>query len=102
MPGADFGAFLRALVAEYPFLKAATAQRYARLYGTRVRDLLKDVRAPADLGECVGADLYQREIDFLRATEWARTADDIMWRRSKLGLALTDEQRRRLAQRLGA
>jgi glycerol-3-phosphate dehydrogenase len=102
MPGADFGAFLRALVAEYPFLKAATAQRYARLYGTRVRDLLKDVRAPADLGECVGADLYQREIDFLRATEWARTADDILWRRSKLGLALTNEQRRRLAQRLGA
>ena len=63
-------------------------RRYARLYGSRARALLDTARALDDLGAHFGADLYQREIDFLIETEWARTADDILWRRTKLGLRL--------------
>jgi glycerol-3-phosphate dehydrogenase len=101
MPGADFSAFLRALSAEFPFLPAELRQRYARLYGTRARLLLEDARDMGDLGMCFGADLYEREVAFLRETEWATTADDILWRRTKLGLFLTLEQRASLARRLG-
>ena len=78
----------------------SVAQRYARLYGTRARSMLKDARSLADLGECLGADLYEREAAFLRETEWAATADDVLWRRTKLGLFLTPEQRATIATRL--
>jgi glycerol-3-phosphate dehydrogenase len=98
MPGADFAAFHRALGAEFPFLPPELAQRYARLYGTRAREMLKDARSLADLGECLGADLYARELAFLRETEWARSADDVLWRRTKLGLLLTAEQRAKIAK----
>ena len=102
MPGADFAAFHRALGAEFPFLPPELAQRYARLYGTRAREMLKDARSLADLGECLGADLYERELAFLRETEWAATAEDVLWRRTKLGLFLTSEQRARIGQRFEA
>src|SRR5205085_2109637 len=88
MPGADFAAFLRALMAEYPFLPSETTLRYARLYGTRARALLKDARKMEDLGRCLGADLYEREVAFLRTTEWAESPEDMLWRRTKLGLVL--------------
>ncbi len=100
MPGADFAAFLRSLAAEFPFLPPELAQRYTRLYGTRARAMLKDARSLADLGECLGADLYERELAFLRETEWAETADDVLWRRTKLGLFLSPEQRTAVAERL--
>ena len=100
MPGADFAAFLRALAAEFPFLPPELAQRYARLYGTRARPLLANARSLAALGACLGADLYEREVDFLRATEWASTADDILWRRTKTGLFLDREQRALLVRRI--
>ena len=44
------------------------------------------MRALRDLGQCLGADLYEREVEFLISTEWARSAEDILWRRTKLGL----------------
>ncbi len=100
MPGADFAAFRRALGAEFPFLPAELAARYARLYGTRARQLLKDARSLGDLGECLGADLYEREVTFLRETEWAETADDVLWRRTKLGLHVTPEQRAKIAAKM--
>ena len=64
--------------------------------------MLKDARAMADLGECLGADLYERELAYLRETEWARSADDVLWRRTKLGLLLTTEARARIGQRFEA
>jgi glycerol-3-phosphate dehydrogenase len=97
MPGADFEAFRRALGAEFPFLPPELAARYARLYGTRARQMLRDARSLTDLGECPAADLYEREVAFLRETEWAETADDVLWRRTKLGLFVSPEQRARLA-----
>jgi glycerol-3-phosphate dehydrogenase len=100
MPGADFEAFRRALGADFPFLPPELTQRYARLYGTRARAMLSSARSLADLGEHLGADLYQREIVFLCETEWAESADDVLWRRTKLGLFLTRDQGAKIAQRV--
>jgi glycerol-3-phosphate dehydrogenase len=86
MPEADFDHFLAAFRARFPWLPAALARRYARAYGTRADRLLDGVGGMADLGPHFGDDLYGREVDYLIANEWARTAEDILWRRSKLGL----------------
>ena len=93
LPGGDFGpegisGFEAALKHEHGWLPDALARRYVRTYGMRVRDLLAGVREIDDLGRCFGADLYQREVEFLIDTEWARSAEDILWRRTKLGLRL--------------
>ena len=71
--------------------------RLMRLYGTRTERLLGDVGSMAELGTHFGADLYAREVDYLVSREWARTADDVLWRRTKLGLHFTDAQTARLA-----
>jgi glycerol-3-phosphate dehydrogenase len=102
LPGGDLGpdgldGFAAALTREFPWLPAGQTRRYARLYGTRARRLLGNAQALTDLGTHFGADLYQREIDFLIETEWARTADDILWRRTKLGLRLDAAAAARLA-----
>ena len=60
-----------------------------RTYGTRTCELLAGVQGLNDLGRHFGANLYQREVEFLAATEWARSAEDILWRRTKLGLNLS-------------
>ncbi|USI73703.1 glycerol-3-phosphate dehydrogenase [Sphingomonas morindae] len=89
LPGGDFDDFERlvaALVAERPGLPPALLRRLARAYGTRTRQLLGAAAGPEALGEDFGGGLYAAEIDYLVAEEWARTAEDILWRRSKLGL----------------
>jgi glycerol-3-phosphate dehydrogenase len=93
LPGGDFPwdgfATLRDdLARRYPFLPLPTATRLARAYGTRAAALLGSAKSPADLGTMFGADLSQREVDWMVRTEWAYTAEDILWRRSKLGLRL--------------
>lgn len=94
---ADFEAFLTNLRARRPWLPIDTARRLARNYGTRVERLLGDARRLEDLGQCFGADLYAREVDYLVNHEWARSADDILWRRTKLGLRLDAGEKRALA-----
>ena len=94
LPGADFPAFLKALEAAYPWLPRDLAEHYAHLYGTRARQLLGDARSVADLGRHHGALLYGREVDFLRATEWAVTSADVLTRRTKHGLHMTADERR--------
>jgi glycerol-3-phosphate dehydrogenase len=94
LPGGDFAvdglaALAAALATEYEFLTSAHAGRLAAAYGTRARDILGGARAAADLGVWFGATLTQAEVRYLMTQEWARTADDVLWRRSKLGLALT-------------
>lgn len=106
LPGGDFGedgtaGFEQALRRECDWLPAAQLRRYVRTYGTRARELLSDVRGMDDLGAHFGADLYEKEIAFLMATEWATTAEDIVWRRTKLGLRLTDEEIAALARHVG-
>lgn len=107
LPGGDFGAigfdgFQREFEKRYPFLKPETTLRMARAYGTRADDVLGNATNLSDIGECYGADLSRREVDYLVRTEWARMPDDILWRRSKLGLRIGHEDAARLAAHLSA
>ena len=88
MAGADFELFLKGFAARHGFLAPEVARRLARAYGTLADGMLGDARQMSDLGQDFGYGLTMREIDYLRNHEWARTADDILWRRSKLGLRL--------------
>jgi glycerol-3-phosphate dehydrogenase len=105
LPGGDFpydgAATLQAgLQQRYPFLGAATARRLVRSYGTLAEQMLGNARDAAALGGTFGADLTQSEVDWLVRTEWARSANDILWRRSKLGLRLTAREARGLGDYL--
>jgi len=98
MPEADFEGFLAALRSEYPWLTPRLARRYGRAYGTRSRRLLGGARSFEGLGTHLGDELYGGEVDYLIEHEWARTAEDILWRRSKLGLHTGAETQRNLAR----
>ena len=82
----DFGRFLEELKRRHPWLPAALAERYAHAYGTRAERLLADAKSLADLGADIGEGLHEAEINYLTFYEWALTANDVLWRRSKLGL----------------
>jgi glycerol-3-phosphate dehydrogenase len=86
MPDADFDRFFATVRQRWPFLPEQIAHRLARAYGTRIEELLGSAKSMADLGEDFGAGLTAAEVDYLVRREWARTAEDILWRRSKLGL----------------
>jgi glycerol-3-phosphate dehydrogenase len=97
LPGGDFAidgfnAQLAAAVARFPFIPQRTLHRLLRAYGTRIDRLLGDATCQADLGHVFGADLTAAELHYLVRSEWARTAEDVVWRRSKLGLRLSAEQ----------
>jgi glycerol-3-phosphate dehydrogenase len=77
------------LVRDYPFLTAAHASRLAHAYGSLARKLLGTARSMKDLGRSFGATLTESEIRYLIASEWACSAEDIVWRRTKLGLRLS-------------
>lgn len=76
------------------------AKRWATLYGNRVWRMLGDARSLDALGEDLGQQLYSAEVDYLRREEWAMDADDILWRRTKLGLAFTESEKAGLEQYL--
>ena len=78
--------FLRSLERAHPWLPATLRYRYAHAYGTRVTHILGGARSLADLGEELLPQLYEREADYLCRVEMARTAEDILWRRTRLGL----------------
>ncbi len=84
----EFGAFVDGLQRQYGWLPARLVARYARAYGTRIHALLDGRGSVAQMGEEVASGLYAAEIDYLRRHEWAVSAADILWRRSKLGLHL--------------
>jgi glycerol-3-phosphate dehydrogenase len=71
--------------------------RLVRTYGTRVERVLGPARSLDDLGPSIGADLTPAEVRYLMQQEWAQTADDVLWRRTKLGLRFSPEERARLA-----
>ena len=102
LPGGDFpvegaAALASDLRARHAFLSADDAQRIVRAYGTAARLWLGDAKTREDLGRDFGAGLSQAEVDFLTSREWARTAEDVLWRRSKLGLWLNRAQADELA-----
>jgi glycerol-3-phosphate dehydrogenase len=70
-------------------------------YGSRTWRMLEGVESLADMGEHIGGGLYTREVDYLCSEEWATTAHDILWRRTKLGLFTTADEQQKLATYLG-
>jgi glycerol-3-phosphate dehydrogenase len=97
LPGGDMAvsaipALSAQLVTRYPFLQASHANRLAHAYGTRATRVLGDAKSSEDLGRWFGASLTEAEINYLMSSEWARTTEDIIWRRSKLGLRLTPSE----------
>jgi len=99
---ADFEAFLRDASRRYSWLSAPVRERYARAYGTRMHRLIGNATSVAALGRDLGGGLYEAEIDYLVRHEWARTPEDILWRRTKLGLHVHAETVQRLAAVLPA
>ena len=93
-PDTDFERFVQAVQRKHPSLPAALARRLARGYGSRI-DLL--LGADAVLGAEVAPGLFEAELNYLHAHEWARRADDVLWRRSKLGLHYDAAQRAAVA-----
>jgi glycerol-3-phosphate dehydrogenase len=98
--GGDFDALLARLSREKPFLAPQVALRLARAYGSRAWRLLGSANSMAELGPDYGCGLSQAELAYLAREEWARTAEDVLWRRSKLGLHLTREQQEAVAAAL--
>jgi len=87
---ADFNAFMAQLKPQYDWLDESLLLDYARNYGTRIHTLLDKAASMGDLGRHFGGLLYQREVDYLVEHEWARSAEDILWRRTKKGLHTED------------
>jgi glycerol-3-phosphate dehydrogenase len=85
-----------------PFLSEQLARRLLHAYGTRVERVIGPARRLDDLGPCLGADLTAAEVRYLMEREWAQTEDDVLWRRSKLGLRFSPEERERLARFMAA
>ncbi len=105
LPGGDFPLdglepLKAALAARYPFLDAGTVDRIARAYGTRAERWLNGAEGWQALGKSFGAGLTAAEVDFLRQEEWAVSAEDILWRRTKLGLRLNAAEQQELADYL--
>jgi glycerol-3-phosphate dehydrogenase len=100
LPDADFDRFLDELARHRPWLPESTLRRMARAYGTRISRILGDASRLADLGADLGGGLSEAELDYLVREEWAREAEDVLWRRTKLGLVTDAETERRVADRL--
>ncbi len=101
LPGGDFpvdglAALEEELHRSAPQLDARTVRRLARGYGTDIRKLIR----PGWLGQDFGHGLYEAEVDWLVRNEWARTAEDILWRRTKLGLRFDRDQQSKLAEHM--
>jgi len=96
MPGGDFERFLAAAEAERPNFPRPLLRRLARAYGTRIAEILGPAATPDALGADLGGGLHEAEIDYLVRAEWARTAEDILFRRSKLGLHVPAETASRI------
>ncbi len=96
LPGGELGmsldAYAMKLQQDFPFIGAHLAQRFANSYGSRTQLILGNLDSVAALGKDFGNELYQAEVDYLIEQEWARSAEDILWRRTKLGLEFTDDQ----------
>ena len=103
LPGGDFKnieQFSQALQNHYPWLPKKLTSRLARCYGTRVFDLLDGAIDIKQLGQHFGGNLYALEVDFLVETEWAQSAEDILWRRTKQGLYFSPAETQALTEYL--
>ena len=97
LPGGDFPvdgveALIERLRAAYPFLDDSFARRLVRAYGTEAGEVLGDASSLDDLGRGFGWNLTEREVRWLMTREWARSGSDVLWRRTKLGLRLSEAE----------
>ncbi len=102
LPGGDFpvtgfALLVDGLAADYPQFEKSYLERLCRLYGTKARLILGTAKSMPDLGQHFGGTLTTREVEYLMQEEWAMTAEDILWRRTKLGLVMTQEEQSHLA-----
>jgi glycerol-3-phosphate dehydrogenase len=103
LPGGDFpwdgvAALAQRARGLWPFLSEAQALRLVRAYGNRLDRIMGAARRPEDLGPRLAGDLTGAEASYLMCHEWAETSDDILWRRSKLGLHVKPDEREALAR----
>ena len=101
LPGGDFNLSERSelidkLSSAYPFLKKETVNRLFNNYGLDAWNILGKAKSISDLGECFGSDLFSSEVKFLVKYEYARCADDILWRRTKVGLKVAKTASKKL------
>ena len=106
LPGGDFprdaqGLLVAELLREYPFLAEKDATRIARAYGLDAISWLGEAKDWDDLGRYFGAGLSEAEVMHLREKEWAQSAEDVLWRRSKMGLHLDSDEKAALAEFMG-
>jgi glycerol-3-phosphate dehydrogenase len=94
-PDTDAGLFMAEAARRYPWLAESPLRRMARAYGARMEKVLS--QSAAANGEEIAPGLFEAELEYLRNQEWATTADDVLWRRSKLGLHLDVTDRERVA-----
>ena len=92
MPDADYETFANSLREAYPWMPRDLVQHYGRLYGVRTKDLVGKATDLTGLGRHFGSTLYEAEVRYLVAKEWALTAEDILWRRTKHRLHLTEAE----------
>ncbi|MFT2112144.1 glycerol-3-phosphate dehydrogenase [Marinomonas sp. 2405UD68-3] len=106
LPGGDLNGSLENYATEltqrFPFLSSKLAYRYANSYGSLCDTFLAGKSNIEELGQHFGQQLYQAEVDYLVAHEWAYSAEDILWRRSKLGIEFTEEEVSALEKYLAA
>lgn len=100
--GTDFNTFLTNFRAQYAWLPGDLASRLARSYGTIARDIIGNAETLAGLGEEIFSGFFEAELDYLCAREWAETKEDVLWRRTKLGLQVSPRDVARLAEYLAA
>jgi glycerol-3-phosphate dehydrogenase len=100
--GATFGELVQAYRARYPQLDPRWLERFLHRHGACGADILGDARGERDLGESFGGGLYERELAYLIEREWAREPEDVLWRRTKSGLHMTERERARVAERMMA
>jgi glycerol-3-phosphate dehydrogenase len=97
LPGGDFSGSVDSLIEQlgrrYPKLPRNLLHSLAKRHGTLTTEVLDGTQSPPQLGEHFGADLYEREVDYFVQREWARSAEDVLWRRTKAGLHLSPAER---------
>jgi len=102
MPLGGFDAYAADVLQDVPWLPPDVTRRLLRTYGSRIEELLGGAGSLAELGAHYGDGVYEAEISYLLRSEWLETVEDLLWRRSKLGLVVSDATVDRLRQRLSA
>jgi glycerol-3-phosphate dehydrogenase len=102
LPGGELGGrtpetFTGQLQSDYPAIPCDLLRALSRRHGSATRAVLGDAETTADLGQCFGGDLYAREVEYFVAHEWAHNAEDVLWRRTKVGLHANAQQKQALA-----